>query len=150
MSYAPTATGSLETTPFGHLLVYALDHQLTGTLVLEQQDGSKHAVLFSEGGPAKVKTAEPIIYLSQILIERGLVSRETSERMLEVALRDRRLYGELLESQGVIDAAALKAALREQLMRQILWMFKLPFATAYGYYDRVTFLERWGGADIRV
>lgn len=147
MSHAPTATGSLETTPFGHLLVYVLDHLLSGTLVLEQQDGSKHAVLFDEGAPAKVKTATPVVYLGQVLVERGLITRETSERALESAQRARRLHGEVLVAAGAIDAQALRNGLREQLMRQILWMFRLPPATAYGYYDRVNFLERWGGAE---
>ena len=120
MSYvAPTATGSLETTPFGHLLVYVLDHLLSGTLVLEQQDGSKHAVLFDEGAPAKVKTATPVVYLGQVLVERGLITRETSERALESAQRARRLHGEVLVAAGAIDAQALRNGLREQLMRQI-------------------------------
>jgi tetratricopeptide (TPR) repeat protein len=41
----------------------------------------------------------------------------------------------------------LRDALREQLARQVLWLFKLNPATAYGYYDQVNFLERWGAPE---
>lgn len=147
MSHVPTATGSLEITPFGHLLVYALDHLLTGTLVLEEQDGSKHAVLFSDGAPAKVKTARPVVYLGQILVERGLVSADVCDRTRELAAAQRRLHGEVLRAEGAIDAQSLRVALREQLVRKVLWLFRLPPSTVYGYYDRIDFLERWGGSE---
>ena len=32
---APTASGTLAATPLGHLLIYALDRHLTGTIVFE-------------------------------------------------------------------------------------------------------------------
>jgi hypothetical protein len=32
---------------------------------------------------------------------------------------------------------------------QVLWLFKLPPATLYGYYDGVNLLERWGAEGLR-
>jgi hypothetical protein len=49
MSLEATATGNLQATPFGHLLVYLLDRGLTGSLVLEEPNGEKHAVWFETG-----------------------------------------------------------------------------------------------------
>jgi len=147
MSLEATATGNLQATPFGHLLVYLLDRGLTGTLVLEEPTGAKHAIWFETGAPAKVKTATPVTYLGQILVEQRAITREVYERTLQGALRERRLHGEVLLQTGAIEPRVLKDALREQLARQVLWLFKLNPLTAYGYYDKVNFLERWGAPE---
>lgn len=147
MSLEATATGNLQATPFGHLLVYLLDRGLTGSLVLEEESGNKHAIWFEKGAPAKVKTAEPVTYLGQVLIERRAITREVYERTLQAALHERRLHGQVLLETGAIDARALRDALREQLARQVLWLFKLPPTTLYGYYDHVNLLAQWGAPE---
>lgn len=147
MSVEATATGNLQATPFGHLLVYLLDRGLTGTLVLEEPSGDKHAIWFDAGAPAKVKTASPITYLGQVLVEQRAITREVYERSLQGALRERRLHGQVLLETGAIELRVLKDALREQLARQVLWLFKLGPSTAYGYYDGINFLERWGAPE---
>jgi curved DNA-binding protein CbpA len=147
MSLAATAEGNLQATPFGHLLVYLLDRGLTGSLVLQEATGDKHAIWFETGAPAKVKTARPVTYLGQVLVEQRAITREVYERTLQGALRERRLHGQVLLETGAIDNARLRDALREQLARQVLWLFKLPPTTLYGYFDRVNLLERWGAAE---
>ena len=147
MSTEPTATGNLQATPFGHLLVYLLDRGLTGSLVLEEPSGNKHAIWFEAGAPAKVKTADPVTYLGQVLLEQRSITREVYERTLQGALHERRLHGQVLLEVGAIDPQILKDALREQLARQVLWLFKLPPATLFGYYDQVNFLERWAAPE---
>jgi tetratricopeptide (TPR) repeat protein len=147
MSLAATAEGNLQTTPFGHLLVYLLDRGLTGSLVLQEAAGEKHAVWFETGAPAKVKTATPVTYLGQVLVEQHAITREVYERSLQGALRERRLHGEVLLEMGAIDQRKLRDALREQLARQVLWLFKLPPTTLYGYFDQVNLLERWGASE---
>jgi curved DNA-binding protein CbpA len=147
MSNEPTATGNLQATPFGHLLVYLLDRSLTGSLVLEEPSGNKHAIWFDAGAPAKVKTHDPVTYMGQILVERRAITREVYERTLQAALHERRLHGQVLLETGAIDEGALKDALREQLARQVLWLFKLPPTALFGYYDQVNFLERYGAPE---
>ena len=147
MSLEATATGNLQATPFGHLLVYLLDRGMTGSLVLEERSGDKHAIWFDAGAPAKVKTATPVTYLGQVLVEQRAITREVYERTLQGALRERRLHGQVLLETSAVDQRVLKDALREQLARQVLWLFKLPPETAYGYYDGVNFLERWGAPE---
>ena len=147
MSIEATATGNLQATPFGHLLVYLLDRGLTGSVVLEEASGDKHAIWFETGAPAKVKTATPVIYLGQVLVEQRAITREVYERTLQGALHERRLHGHVLLETGAVDSRVLRDALREQLARQVLWLFKLPATTMYGYYDQVNFLERWGAPD---
>ena len=147
MSLEATATGNLQATPFGHLLVYLLDRALTGSLVLEEPSGDKHAIWFETGAPAKVKTATPVVYLGQVLVEQRAITREVYERTLQGALHERRLHGQVLLETNAVDIRVLRDALREQLARQVLWLFKLSPATAYGYYDQVNFLERWGAPE---
>lgn len=147
MSLEATATGTLQATPFGHLLVYLLDRGLTGSLVLEEPNGDKHAVWFETGAPAKVKTATPVTYLGQVLVEQRAITREVYERTLQGALHERRLHGQVLLETNAIELPVLRDALREQLARQVLWLFKLNPETAYGYYDSVNLLERWGAPE---
>ncbi len=147
MSLAATAEGNLQATPFGHLLVYLLDRGLTGSIVLQEATGDKHAIWFEAGAPAKVKTARPVTYLGQVLVERRAITREVYERTLQGALHERRLHGQVLLETGAIDEGTLREALREQLARQVLWLFKLPATTLYGYFDQVNLLERWGAAE---
>src|SRR4051812_9430884 len=95
MSLEATATGTLQATPFGHLLVYLLDRGLTGSLVLEEPNGDKHAIWFEAGAPAKVKTAAPVTYMGQVLVEQRAITREVYERTLQGALHERRLHGQV-------------------------------------------------------
>ena len=54
---AADAVGVLSATPLVHLLVYGVDHVLTGELVLREVDGAEHALTLVEGCIAHVKTA---------------------------------------------------------------------------------------------
>jgi len=146
---APTAQGSLEATPLGHLLVYSLDRLLTGTLVLEESSGKRHAIYFDEGGPSKAKIQDPVLFLGAVLVEQKAITADVYDRTLVQALGSNRLHGEILTEQGHLDERALREGLREQLSRQVLWMFGLPRDTLFGYYDKLNFLERWGGQGVR-
>ncbi len=145
---APTATGSLQATPVSNLLVYLLDRRLDGTLVLEAPGGAKSAVWFEDGAPMKAKTAEPVIYLGRLLLEMGAIDDATESQTLAEVAKLRRLHGEILVARGAIDMDTLKDALREQLARQIEWMFTLPPQTIYGFYEGKNFLDQWGGRDM--
>jgi len=146
---APTAQGSLEATPLGHLLVYSLDRLLTGTLVLEESSGKRHAIYFDEGGPSKAKIQDPVLFLGAVLVEQKAITADVCDRTLVEAMGSNQLHGQILLEQGHIDERALREGLREQLSRQVLWMFGLPRDTLFGYYDKVNFLERWGGQGVR-
>jgi curved DNA-binding protein CbpA len=146
---APTAQGSLEATPLGHLLVYGLDRMLTGTLVLEEASGKRHAIYFEDGGPSKAKIQDPILFLGRVLVDQNAITDELYDRTLIQATERGQLHGQVLLEQGHIDEHALREGLREQLSRQVLWMFGLPPSTLFGYYDRLNFLEHWGGNGVR-
>jgi len=131
------------------LLVYSLDRLLTGTLVLEESQGKRHAIYFDGGGPSKAKIQDPVLFLGRVLVEQKAITEEAYERTLVQATARGQLHGQLLLEQGLIDEHALREGLREQLSRQVLWMFGLPPDTLFGYYDRLNFLEHWGGDGVR-
>jgi curved DNA-binding protein CbpA len=143
----PALTGTLESTPLVNLLVYALDHRLTGTLVLEQADGLKHAVFLEDGAPAKARLADGGPFLGEVLVALGKLTLEEYERTLAEAAADERLHGSLLLEQGLLDEPTLKAALREQLAQKLDLLAALEGETVWGYYDGINYLERYGAAD---
>src|ERR1700691_1994200 len=52
---APTANGTLAKTPFLHLILYALEKKLTGTMEFLTPDKRTAVLLFVGGQPAKVR-----------------------------------------------------------------------------------------------
>jgi curved DNA-binding protein CbpA len=122
---------------------------LTGTLVLEESNGKRHAIYFDDGGPSKAKVQDPILFLGRVLVEQKAITDQVYERTLVQATERGQLHGQVLLEQGQIDEHALRAGLREQLSRQVLWMFSLPPDTLFGYYDRQNFLQNWGGEGVR-
>jgi curved DNA-binding protein CbpA len=148
-SPAPTAKGNLRATPLVNLVVYALDRQLTGTLVLEQPDHQKHAVYFEAGAPAKVRLAKPTARLGEVLVDLGHLAEAEREKSFAHARANNRLHGESLRKDGVITDRILKDALREQLIRKALVLATIPEDTIFGYFDGLNFLEQWGGEPVR-
>jgi tetratricopeptide (TPR) repeat protein len=141
----PTAAGTLSTTPLPNLLAYMLDRALTGTLVVEDPAGQKSAVAFERGHPTKGRTAESVILIGQLLVELGLLDRRAAEQAAEQALARRSLYGAYLVATDTLPPDRMEEALREQFRQRIRWMFSLPPASVYGFYDRLNLLEHWGG-----
>lgn len=139
-----TATGTLATTPIPHLLVYLLDKRLTGTVVLELPGAGRSALLVEQGQPVKAKTADPVILLGDLLVERELIDEQERDAIAERAKADRMLYGQALLRAAALSESDLRDALEEQLTRRLVWMFSLPPETVYGYYDGRNYLERWG------
>src|SRR5262245_47140422 len=135
MTAVPSAQGSLQQTPLLHLLVYALDRRLNGTLVLEDPTRRKHAILFADGVPTKARPAEAVRRLGEILTELGACEEPAILAALEQAKAERRLLGQVLLEQGAVDEARLASALAEQVCRSVVSLAALPPETAFGYYE---------------
>lgn len=140
----PQTVGTLKSSPFGELLVQAFDHRLTGTLVLEETTGARHGIYLEAGTPRKAKLGDGAVHLGEVLVETGAISSSVHEETLARALRDRVLHGQLLVGEGRISEEALGVALREQLHRQLVLLFRQPDDTHFGYFEGKNFLERWG------
>jgi curved DNA-binding protein CbpA len=140
-----TATGTFEATPLSALLVYALDKRLDGTFVLQTPDGQRSAFTVEAGVPIKAKPAQPVIHLGRLLLELGKIDEDTYNKSLARVAKEKVLHGQLLLSMGKIDQKTLDAALSEQLLRQMVFLFSLSPRTVYGFYQGQDFLERWAG-----
>jgi curved DNA-binding protein CbpA len=144
----PSATGTLGSTPFCELLVYALSQNLSGSLVFECPDRSKHALLLAGGVPAKARVTHVGTRLGQILIQIGCVQPEALREALDG--ENGELIGQRLFARGAIDQAGLARGLSEQLLRQLGWLSGASPGTAFAYYEGADLLEDWGGEPIRI
>jgi curved DNA-binding protein CbpA len=149
----PAASGTLAKTPFLHLLIYAFEKKLGGTIEVTAPDNRVVSVLFLGGEPAKARVSEPVSYLGQVLVELGYMTPDVLDRSL-AELDDMRsitpiLHGEFLVRKGLIDAVRLQSGLREQISRRMLYVAALPPEATYAYYDGFDALHGWGGEATR-
>lgn len=141
----PIASGVLSKTPLSNLLVYILDRELSGTLVLETAEGAKSALSFVRGVPAKARTSDPVIYLGRLLMEQNLIDDNVEALTLSRVASEKKLFGQLLLEQNALTREQLIKALQEQVTRKVEWMCGLPPTTAYGFYQDTDFLQGYGG-----
>jgi tetratricopeptide (TPR) repeat protein len=142
---APTAQGSFAKTPFPHLLVYALERALTGTFELHFGATPLATLLFVQGVPAKVRLAEPVHFLGDIMAELGMVSGDAVRAAHERIAQAPGLMGQVLKELGAADEARVEAGVRAQLDRKIEHLFGLNADTVFSYYDNFDALAGYGG-----
>jgi curved DNA-binding protein CbpA len=142
---APTASGTLVSTPLANVLIYALDRRLTGTLVLEEPGGTKHAVYFVAGAPQLAGLSVPFAPLGELAVESGALARERLEPALAAAREAQTPLGRVLVDWGVLDEERLERLLEEQVARRVRKLADLPPQSAYGYYAGTNFLEGVAG-----
>jgi curved DNA-binding protein CbpA len=144
----PSAEGTLAKTPFPHLLVYAHDRQLTGTIVLSGAGGAELAtILFIEGQPMKARTAEPVAYLGRVLLELGYISESALNFSLRKLAEQKKLHGQILLAAGSLKQDQLVDGLRVQLVRKLQSLVHAPPDTVFRYYDGFDALHAFGGDD---
>jgi tetratricopeptide (TPR) repeat protein len=82
--------------------------------------------------------------LGEVLVQTGVISEAVHGRTLARALEEHLLHGQVLVEDGAISEETLAFGLREQLLKQMLWLFERPEGTRFGYFDGSNFLEDWG------
>jgi tetratricopeptide (TPR) repeat protein len=147
----PTAEGSLEKTPMVHLLVYLADRKLTGSIVFvsPSPDGpQKDIVYFAGGAAAKVRTAQPIAQLGEILVEFGLLKETARHSSFGAAAKAGELHGKYLVRTGTIDQTGLLTALATQTARKMAQLVRVPAETTFAFFEGSNLLEDWGGPEL--
>lgn len=140
------ATGNLERTPLTNLLVYCLDRELTGTLVLQSPEDVRHAILFQRGVPIKVRTGTPVALLGKLLVEQSLIPVTDVEDALVASETLQCPLGQALVDAGKLTPAKLMEVLRAQNSRKLTALFSLHPETAFGFYEK-NLLNDWGGPE---
>jgi hypothetical protein len=144
-AFAPTAQGAFAKTPFPHLLVYALERRLTGTVELAQGGAPVGTILFAQGFPAKIRIAEQTLFLGDVMLEMGFLTRDQHGASIARLQESPRLHGQVLIEMGILDPGRVETAVRVQLERKLERLFALPPDAVFAYFDGVDALQRYGG-----
>ena len=144
----PTAEGTLQKTPFVHLLIYMLDQRLSGTTVFALPNGVVHSIYFHDGAPAKVRTGTMLVPLDRVLVDEGLVDETTLRGTLMEVVKTKVLHGRLLVMKGLLDRETVVRALRVQVLRKVTQLFELPADARYAYYQDQNLLASYGGPEL--
>ena len=141
----PSAMGTLAATPLVHVLVYMLDHTLSGTVVFREPDESESLVYFFEGAPAKIKTHRQVALLGDELALAGLVDRDVVAKALESAKRLGAMLGEYVVGNHLLTEPALVRTLQRQLKKKLVSMVNALPDTTYSFYRDTNALHDWAG-----
>lgn len=139
----PTARGNLAATPLPHVLVYMLDHSLTGSVVFEGA-GNDDTIYFVHGVPAKVRLSEPVALLGDVLIDAGALEKPAIDQAIDAAKRINTLLGEYLVGHELVSREMLSWALESQLLQKIAHLANLAPEIEYAYYRDHDLLPSWG------
>jgi hypothetical protein len=131
-----------------HLLVFAFQHQITGTVTIDTESGQRHQIYFHEGAPAKVLLADNILKLDSILLRMGTVSNEALIEAARVAYEEGKLLGRMLVARGLITEDTLAAGLRWQVQEKVSHLMKVSDRTLYTVQRGQNHLASYGGVDI--
>lgn len=158
---APTAQGNLATQPVPHVLLYALDQSLTGTLVFDEPEaadgskGARHQLFLLDGAPAQAHLQLRVSRLGEVLSRLNLVSSSLIDGWLEQAAareragQPRMLLGELLLSKSVLSKDDLSRALEAQLIERLAALATLSPGTQYSFFaDENLFSEEPGASEL--
>jgi hypothetical protein len=148
---APSAGGTFAKTPLVHLLIYALERKLEGTIEVASPDARKAQMVFRGGQPAKVRADDASLYIGRVLVDLGHLPETELTRALAqqgtMPQGERPLLGGLLVASGVIEPAQLDAGLRDQMGRALRYVAAMPSDTAYSFYSEFDGLRGWGAPD---
>lgn len=143
-----SARGTLAATPLPHVLVYMLDHALTGSVVFERSvlapDAVDDTIYFVNGVPAKVRLGEPVARLGEVLVDSGALDVDELEHVVTGARHVGLLLGRYLVDHDLVSRESLAKGLETQLLRKIAHITNLASEISYSYYRDVDLLEDWG------
>ena len=144
---APTAEGVLSTTPLVHVLVYMLDHSLTGTVVFLEGE-FEHAVYFVSGVPAKVRLAYGGLKLGEALARLEQLEPSGLDALSAEAKQNGMLFGRFLVENVGIPESVVALGLELQLLENLATLTNLPLESTYSYFYNVNSLDSWGAEDL--
>lgn len=132
---APSATGDLTSRPLVHLLVYAKNRRLSGTLELSAPDERSGIIDLWRGRITGARTTPPVAYFGAVAYELGWIDTATHDATLLEVAQSKALHGEVLVRRGALTPAQRDEILVEQACRKIHTMFTFPANSAFAFFD---------------
>jgi hypothetical protein len=131
----PSAVGTLASRPVVHLLVYARNRRLTGSLELRGDEGRSGTITFWRGSISDVRTQPAAAYFGSVAYELGHIDTATLDATLLEISKSKRLHGEVLVERGAITATLRDQILTEQLCRKIHPFHSFPPESEFAFYE---------------
>ena len=148
----PSLAGALDKTPFEQLLAHLAERRLRGALVLRPEGVEdlllSDVVTIVDGMPAKIRTAESMERLGDLLLELGWIDDATHAEIERAIERHGGPLGELLVRAKRIDRSKLEHAVRVQLARKLVQLFSLPSSTRFAFYEGIDALAFYGASQL--
>ena len=141
IAHVPTARGTLGATPLAHVLVYMLDHALSGSIVFREPDELEHVLYFQLGAVSKVQIARPSSRIGDELVASGLVQRAIITRVGRRGSAARRAPRRVPPwGHDIVSREALSSALESQIASRVASIVNLLPETTYSFYRDVDLL----------
>ncbi len=139
----PTARGNVATTPLPHVLVYMLEHGLSGSVAFETGGGGD-TLYFVGGVPTKVRLREHVALLGDVLVHGGAMPADAVDAAVQEARKLGVLLGRYLVEMNLVSREALAWALEAQLLNKVAYLANLEPKTTYAFYRDIDLLGGWG------
>lgn len=136
----PPPEGTLDDFPLPVILTHALEHRLSGSLVLKGPFGDD-VVVFADGAPSRIRTAKLIAPLGEMLVRLGVIADVDLQAALFRAQTAHERLGKQLVSESLVDRRTLLRALREQILVRVRSLASLPPETQYEFHANHDLLE---------
>ncbi|MFO0679869.1 MAG: DnaJ domain-containing protein [Polyangiaceae bacterium] len=145
--HKPTATakGTLQKSPVPNLFVYVAERKLSGSLTLTHPAGPTVVLTFRQGMLQRLRTSEPVAHLGTILFDLGFIPKDVLEETQKTKIDDGGLHGRILLEANAITEEQLTIGLDRQIVAKLDYVFTLPKATEYAFYDGADMLAGFGG-----
>lgn len=140
LTSGPPPEGSLDDFPLTVIFTHALEHRLSGSLLLKGPNGDD-VVVFAGGAPSRIRTARMIAPLGEMLVRLGVIADVDLQSALFRAQSARERLGKQLVSESLVDRRTLLRALREQLLLRVRSLASLPPETQYEFHANTDLLE---------
>ncbi len=140
LTSGPPPEGALDDFSLPMIFTHALEHRLSGSLVLKGPYGDD-VVVFAGGSPSRIRTARMIAPLGEMLVRLGVIADVDLQSALFRAQNARERLGKQLVSESLVDRRTLLRALREQLLLRVRSLASLPPETQYEFHANTDLLE---------
>src|SRR5262245_36472289 len=124
MTVAAEATGSVRAYPLPKLLFYLYRKQFTGTMVLSQSP-LENRIYLRDGMPVAAQVADMTEPMGRILLEMGIITDELYNQSLAQMAASGQRQGDILVAIGAVTEEQVAQALKTQLVRKVVRLFKL-------------------------